>query len=359
MKKILIHAYTNVNLGDDLFVKILCERYPKHQFYMICSERNKKPFLEIKNLKLISYPPILEKVIYKFQMHEYISRFLSRNCDGVVNIGGSIFMEPSDWRKSTSRFSKIANVKTPFFVLGSNFGPYSSEKFYNAYKKQFSSLEDVCFRDQYSFNLFSDLSNVRMAPDIVFTLKKEMVTKNKLNNNVVISVMNLENRKGLSKYTSQYENKIKEISISLINKGYKVTLMSFCEHESDTIAIKRISSSMPAMYNDDLHAYNYDGDLNNTLSIIKSSQGVIATRFHSMILAWIFKLPVYPIIYSEKTQNVLRDSNFKGESSWIDKISGIDVDKVVSQVINGEIHKIDNEIEKAHNQFLKLDEILN
>ena len=34
MKKIKVYAYTRQNLGDDLFIKILCERYPNTQFVL-------------------------------------------------------------------------------------------------------------------------------------------------------------------------------------------------------------------------------------------------------------------------------------------------------------------------------------
>ena len=34
MKKIFLYAYTEKNLGDDLFIKYITERYPKCKFYI-------------------------------------------------------------------------------------------------------------------------------------------------------------------------------------------------------------------------------------------------------------------------------------------------------------------------------------
>ena len=40
-----IIAYVNGNLGDDLFVKILCERYPNQKF-LLCGPKKYKDYFE-------------------------------------------------------------------------------------------------------------------------------------------------------------------------------------------------------------------------------------------------------------------------------------------------------------------------
>ena len=52
MKKALLHFYSNNNLGDDLFVKILTDRY-KNKFSSVVVLPN-KTFAEVDNLKLYS-----------------------------------------------------------------------------------------------------------------------------------------------------------------------------------------------------------------------------------------------------------------------------------------------------------------
>ena len=39
MKKVFIYAYLAQNLGDDLMVRILCERYPHIKFQNLCYKR--------------------------------------------------------------------------------------------------------------------------------------------------------------------------------------------------------------------------------------------------------------------------------------------------------------------------------
>src|SRR5699024_1113213 len=104
--------------------------------------------------------------------------------------------------------------------------------------------------------------------------------------------------------------------------------------------------------------YNYTGNLNESLSIIKASKGIVATRFHSMILGWLFNKNVYPIIYSQKTDNVLSDTNLLGDFVWMQEIDKIKISSVLTQLLTGDKHDIDNEIHNAQKQFLYLDKIL-
>lgn len=63
MKKIIIYAYTKFNLGDDLFIKVLCERYPKTKFIIYAPKDYKKCFKDIKNIKCYSSQSILNRAI--------------------------------------------------------------------------------------------------------------------------------------------------------------------------------------------------------------------------------------------------------------------------------------------------------
>ena len=67
--------------------------------------------------------------------------------------------------------------------------------------------------------------------------------------------------------------------------------------------------------------YLYEGEYNKATELLGRCKYVIATRFHAVILALLFGKPVYPIIYSDKTKNVLYDIKFKGDTITINKIS--------------------------------------
>src|SRR5699024_615791 len=104
MKKIFIYAYSKLNLGDDLFVKILCERYPDHLFYIVCRRENARAFSNIKNLKIIYSVPYLDSLMQKLSLRQFFINRIAKKCDLTVSIGGSIFIEPEKWQEHVNKY---------------------------------------------------------------------------------------------------------------------------------------------------------------------------------------------------------------------------------------------------------------
>lgn len=66
MKKILIKAYTQLNLGDDLFIKILCERYENTEFYLFATPEYKNlKGIKTNNLKILYNDTFTKKVLFR------------------------------------------------------------------------------------------------------------------------------------------------------------------------------------------------------------------------------------------------------------------------------------------------------
>lgn len=66
MKRVLIYAYTKVNLGDDLFVHTLCNRYPNIKFNIIVLKNECNSLKNIKNLRCIKLDNIIIRIINVF-----------------------------------------------------------------------------------------------------------------------------------------------------------------------------------------------------------------------------------------------------------------------------------------------------
>ena len=130
--KVFINAFLEGNLGDDIFVDLLLDRYPNHNFYTLSSD-----YLPTKNLKVFSNEFFI-KVIRKLSLK---SLFANR-CDLSVTIGGSMFMEQKG--DATRNFSL---GKKPYYIMGINFGPYKSQTYFDNIHSYFKDAEDICFRE--------------------------------------------------------------------------------------------------------------------------------------------------------------------------------------------------------------------
>ena len=344
--KVLIKAYINKNLGDDLFIYLLTKRYKEIDFYI----DNKAKYLDLDNLKYIETSKNM-KIFYKilkFLSLGYITRdtIISKSMDYTIIIGGSMFMEKSF--KDTIRFPAL--LRSKYCILGANFGPFNSKKFYKKYFKFFSRADDICFRDKKSCELFKDLSNVRIAPDIVFSVDND--EKNSSNNKTaIISVINCDDE-CLKKYKSNYENQILKLIVQLQEKGYSIKLMSFCSSEGDLIAINRIYNKITEKKN--ISIYEYDGNIKNALDTIQSATLIVGSRYHANILGIAFGKLIIPIAYSDKTINSLRYIEYKGPIYDIRTEFEFDTD-----TMNG--FKVDNNLlqEMSLVNFKMLDNKLN
>lgn len=361
MKKVFIYAYTKENLGDDLFVKVLCERYPHVQFKIVCDYRVHRAFNGIENLRVYRTTSKIDSFFSKIGLNigynNYLTNRISKSCDAIVNIGGSLFMQRDGWEKQLKNFKNKVIKGKNFYLIGCNFGPYYSQSYLNEYGKVFSELTDVCFRDNSSFELFSHLSNVRLASDVVFSLSVNKQSKNE--DYVCISVIDCNMKENLKKYTEDYETKIVETIRFIADKGIKIKLLSFCAHEGDLNAINRIHNKLTNTSRNMTDVIDYRGNLKEVIEVINHSGGIIATRFHAMILGFICNKPTYPLVYSIKTINVLKDINYKGKFTQIEEINNLDIKNIYEQISKNETINVNKQIKNSHDQFRELDKLLN
>jgi colanic acid/amylovoran biosynthesis protein len=279
---------------------------------------------------------------------------LSKMHDLLVYIGGSIFIENnniSEWVKEKNFY---LNLSIPYYILGSNFGPYKSPKYIGLVSDILGKSKDVCFRDKTSYELFKEFNSTRYATDIVFLadLSQYEIKKDKT---VIFSIIDCDELFD-NKITIKYEQEIINMTRKFINDGYKVIYMSFCKYEGDEIAIKRIVDNLDSSLICSVEIFSYDGNLEEALSVIARCEIIIATRFHAMILGFLFSKKVLPIAYSKKTIDVLNDLEFKGnviDINNIDNFNGSDFDFNSLQINN-----VDKQVKLAELQFQELDKVL-
>lgn len=354
-KNILIKAYINKNLGDDLFIKILVEKFLKQNFIIVINKKNfSNDYLNFKNLKRIKGFRILDFIIRKLKGIYIFSEIIAyklNKCDKIIEIGGSIFMEKVGKNYHLIQRKSLKELYGKYFILGANFGPYRTEGFIKKYCNFFSECNDVCFRDIYSYSLFKNLPNIRYAKDIVFSLNVEEYTEKEY---ILISVIKPSIRKELFDKDNEYYNTIKNLAVDFLENGKKVKLMSFCKNEGDEEAIEEILKITPKSFRDKIGKYYYDGNIEDALEIIGKAEAVVATRFHAMILGFIYRKKVYPIAYSKKTTNVLEDLEFKGNYCSFDNLNEISYEKIMeNEILDENILELARKDAERH--FEKLD----
>ncbi len=361
-----IVAYINGNLGDDLFVKILCDRYPKQKFIMCGAKRFKKLFGSIDNLYYVSYDTILLKVIFKINSiirkiahkpfinrNRKIINFLSRKVKCNILITGSWYIEDPG-RLNTAKMEKVFYESKPY-IINCNFGPYSSEEFYNTFLDYFSMSKWVSFRDKYSYDLFKNLDNVSYAPDVACVID---VNSKRNNGSVIISVMNFAYIMDCvwEKIADKYYDKMKEIINYHLSNGQKVYIISFCKEQGDLQIANKLKSEIDS---ENVIVCDYEeSGLTRSIQIMADSDIIYASRFHSMMLGMILGKKVVPFSYSNKMDNVLADLNYDYLQYQADKMIDIAVEefeKIYVKLSKDKIEKLHSDAEK---HFRMLDDEL-
>ena len=356
MKRVMVYAYTAHNLGDDLFIEVLCQRYPHTQFFLYAPAQYQVTFQHVNNLTIIPSDRFSRKLLHLFPFTRYWNRnYHAKQCDAGIYIGGSLFMEQQGWEQAVDDFRQMLQQPVPFFVLGANFGPYETKLFKQTYDQLFDQCTDVCFRDAHSKALFPASRHIRQGRDVVLELEAPQSTHTE--KNIVISVIYPSVRTNLASYDNEYFSKMAAVGERLVQEGYYVTWMSFCTEEKDDAAIEQILEQIPSSARNKMDRYLYKGDLRAAIQRVASASAVIATRFHAMILAAVYQKPVFPVIYSGKMTQVLHDLDFEGASCHVRSFGSYDCE-VLLQSLHSSQSLLQPDILPAGEQFLKLDQFL-
>lgn len=298
MKKVFVMAYLRKNFGDDLFLKMLLEKYKNIDFYIKHDEYEFVDILDKYNNLHVLYGKDTDEELYNLDLNEY---------DAYVYIGGSIFMEGGSSYNLSEKFydfvKRCRENNKPFCYISCNYGPFQTQEYFELSKKDFKECTDICFRDLYSYNLFKDIETVRYAPDFAFSYSSPKVEKQK--DTVGISVINLNVRNDLKNKNDKYMKFLKKNIKKYISLGKDVFLFSFCKCEGDEDIIEDILKSFPN--ENHLHVVKYTGDIDDFLKQYNLMEYMICARFHAMILSSIAMQKIYVMSYSKKIDRVIED----------------------------------------------------
>ncbi len=382
-KKVKLRAYAAANLGDDLFIELICKRYPDDTFFLCGSKKFRKIYKKIPNLKYKCWDyayfriysliyRLLAKIFacafgnkqIQYTTDELLNNKYAIMADVNVYITGSGFMNsPDEFDSLMDKYDRELNYyKLHPYVIGCNFGPFAYREYLDMYRKLFSYTSDLCFRDNYSLQLFPNISHARRAADIVFNYPVESVQKQKRMINteyMLISVANLrKDNDNASNFFQDYVEFVKRIVIERTKQKKYTVLVGFSQEQKDDITILDILRNIDDCY----YTYNYcypDISSMEMLSLFRDATNIIATRYHAMVLAVLFEKPVCSVCYNEKTQHVLGDIYMQDSGISLEDMKKLDYDSLIRE----KMHVIDkrhfrNLIESAKLQFMQLDKVL-
>lgn len=335
-KRMLIQAYLKSNLGDDLFIRTLCQQMPEVQFYLVGGEKCDH-FDDIQNLRYVSSDSWFMNLVFKsvnglikasnrilhlklnnIIRENRISDFLLKRLNGMIYISGSVFMENDDFSFDSVKYQNDEWIfsKAPY-AIGVNFGPYKTELFRERYEKLLATAKMVSFRDRYSYELFrGKVKNIRYSPDLVFSYSPPECKANK-KNAVFISVMDINKQNNNCKrFSSEYNNAILGLCKGYLEKNINVILCGFCDVLGDYEYAKWIQKMLNSE-KVEIMCYPMESVDKIVSAMTACKYGVIATRHHSMILALLLQCPVFTIAYNTKMSNCLHDMQIP-EISWTD-----------------------------------------
>ncbi|MCQ4690835.1 polysaccharide pyruvyl transferase family protein [Clostridium sp. SL.3.18] len=355
--KVFVYGYRQMNLGDDLFFYILFSRYSDVQFFMCAPKEYREIYKDFNNVTIYPENKLLlavNRVLSNLCGGRNLRTFLSRGCDAGVLIMGSCFGENVGGKTSYNYEPNIETVKN-VFVIGVNVAQVFTKEHLIKVQEYFAKCKDVCFRDERSRKFFAELNNVRMAPDVVFQLGKEAVNVPQ-KKKVLFSLIDMSLRKELLRFSDEYEKLIDRLLDYFWAEGYEIVAMSFCKGEKDDEFIGRLMGKY-ASSNGELEYYSYQGNIKEALGKIQECEIVVGTRFHSMILAWIYGKKVLPIVYNDKMQNVINDYEYKGSYINLEDMKDFR-EKEIIKWIEEEVYDASWCIKESEKQFLGLDEYI-
>ncbi len=349
---IMISAYLDNNIGDDLMLKLLAGRFPQHQFFLYTDKSVLANTFRDQDNIIIRRSRDLESDMGK--------------ADAYLSIGGSIFQvvnrRQKIWRlKRIRRLARFKRRKIKIATLGSNFGPYADQWGIRLTRWELRKNDLVTVRDREALALLEGSKGIKqyfMADDIVYNLPADLLRNPKERTGLGISCYrsirpgenNYQNYQALAGLADRYVQKT----------GKRVFLFSFdSEGENDLAAAHHILNL--SREKDMIEIIPYLGDDTYFLDRFSACERLIAIRFHSAILADICQIPFLPVAYSNKMINLMEDRGFRGLSLKLEELTpALDLDMLAQELRDGG-RLFDHFIGDQHTaalHFDKLEELL-
>lgn len=331
---IYLSAYVNRNFGDDLMIRQLCNAFPSHNFLLFAPKYREMfdTISDIPNLKLSDIS--LEQ--------------FSKCCksdDVFVKIGGSMFIIKSrrtliNRTKELLYLKRIKKCGCKLAVIGCNVGPFASPIHRQVAVNELALYDLVTVRDKASYDFVkahTKCPDLRLYPDILFGLKDSLLNNSNSNDNSLCISAFKDGGDG------EYNGKMAALADGYIKAtGGRVKLLIFeATEKSDYISAGKIYALAENKDKIDIVIHRTGKEI---MKAICACNCVVCTRFHSIVMAITAGKKFVPIVYSNKSQNLLEDLNYNGVIYNFDNMDSFDIDKALDHLISNKTASINADI---------------
>ncbi|MDR1564115.1 MAG: polysaccharide pyruvyl transferase family protein [Oscillospiraceae bacterium] len=314
---ILVDAYLDRNLGDDLMLKAVALAFPEHSFLLEAADR----------ALLIPFEGIANLAPYSGQEFE-----------ALLTVGGSIF-ELGSTKSIINRYQTTVKTHRHYAkqgkrlaTIGCNVGAVNRRLTGMVIKAQLRHSGRITVRDAYSLKALQAMGlECTCYPDLLFGCALPRTPAEK-RQGLAISVYRSTRDRQLN-YTCY--KKYAEIADEYISAaGEAVTMLAFdCENENDIAAAYTIKSMMKLK--DMCKIVVHTGSEEPVLRAISASRAIVGTRFHSIIFGLLAGVPILPVCYANKSINLLDELGY-GLRLGFAELASLNAGETAKAIIKGE-----------------------
>ena len=367
---VLLRGYINGNIGDDLFIRVICNRYKNEKFVIVGARVFASSFRDIENLIYIVDDSLIAKIFeksankigmilgvnnwiyYRNKNRKYYN--LCKKAKLNVLISGSWYIE---WNNDIHYWEYFFKEEKKYYsanpvVVGVNFGPCKSSFFINGCIELLRSAQFLSVRDRASQEMLKAVEPL-YAPDIVFSLDTVGITAEPSKpQKIVISIIVVNEKSA----TESYIKKMADLINQSINLGYVINLIRFCDYEGDCFVSERIMR-LVCVKNSVLECEYNGKNWREIIGLLQSTSMIIAGRFHAMILGWLLNIKTIAICYSPKMVNVINDLFPDTIKYSIQELEQCEL-SLNYMMDNAQIPKTENVVSMSKDHFVLLDRLL-
>lgn len=165
---ILVSAYLDNNLGDDLMIISLSKKFPEHNFYLTSSNSTVKRTFESFDNIIFHELELSDQYLKKFSVFLSIGGSLFNDINGVLGIIRRI--------KRIRILRKLKKKNIRIATIGCNLGPYNNRFGPLLTKLELKQNSLTTVRDKDSFRYiqkFKNIKNNHLASDIVYNFSNQ------------------------------------------------------------------------------------------------------------------------------------------------------------------------------------------